>query len=97
MRGLAPLWWTAGVVFVLDQITKWVVVQAMDLKTLGRIDVFEPFLVFRMAWNRGVNFGLFSGGAETTKWILIALALAITTWLIWWMRVTNPPSRTLTC
>ena len=90
MRGLAPLWWTAGVVFVLDQIIKWVVVQAMDLKTVGRIEVFEPFLVFRMAWNRGVNFGLFSGGSDVMRWTLIAVALAITTWLIWWMRRDKP-------
>lgn len=85
MRALAPLWWTAGIVFALDQVIKWVVVQVMDLKTVDRIEVWEPFLVLRMAWNRGVNFGLFSGGSDTMKWILIAVALAITTWLIWWM------------
>ena len=90
MRALAPLWWTAGIVLILDQITKVLVVQVMDLKTVGRIEVIEPFLVFRMAWNRGVNFGLFSGGSDTMKWVLIAVALAITTWLIWWMNRDKP-------
>ena len=90
MRALAPLWWTAAVVFVLDQITKVVVVHLLDLKTVGRIEVIDPFLVFRMAWNRGVNFGLFSGSDGGTKWILIAVALAITGWLIWWMRRDQP-------
>ena len=90
MRALAPLWWTAGLVFLLDQIIKVVVVQWMDLKTVGRIEVIEPFLVLRMAWNRGVNFGLFSGSSDATKWILIAVALAITGWLIWWMQRDKP-------
>ena len=90
MRALAPLWWTAGFVLVLDQITKVIVVQWLDLKTVGRIEVIDPFLVFRMAWNRGVNFGLFSGSSDATKWVLIAIALAITGWLVWWMRRDKP-------
>ena len=90
MRALAPLWWTTGVVLILDQITKVLVVQVMDLKTVGRIEVIEPFLVFRMAWNRGVNFGLFSGGSDVMRWVLIGVALAITAWLIWWMNRDRP-------
>ena len=39
-----------------------------------------------MAWNRGINFGLLSGDQESTKWILIAIAVMISAWVIWWMR-----------
>lgn len=83
MRTLAL---TALIVFALDQIVKFLVVQVMNLKTYGSIDVLPPFLNLRMAWNRGVNFGLFSGDADTTRWILIAIALAITGWVLWWLR-----------
>jgi len=86
MARLAPMWWTAAVVFVIDQITKIVVVQWMDLKTRGTIEVLDPFLVFRMAWNRGINFGLFGGTGDATRWILIAVAIAISGWIIWWMQ-----------
>ncbi len=90
MRALSIMYWTAVVVLILDQISKVLVVQVLDLKTRGVIEVWNPFLVFRMAWNEGVNFGLFSGLGDAMRWILIALALAITAWVIWWMRRENP-------
>lgn len=77
---------TAIVIFVLDQAIKAYVVNILDLKTVLSIDVLPPFLNLRMAWNQGINFGLFSGEADTTRWILIAIALAITAWVIWWLR-----------
>lgn len=77
---------SAGIVLLLDQLSKWLVVQSMDLKAIGEIAVMPPFLVFRMAWNRGVNFGLLSDDGALTRWVLIALALAITAWVLWWMR-----------
>ena len=86
MRGLSVMIRSAVAVFVLDQLTKIVVVQVMDLKSRGVVPVFEPYLVFRMAWNEGVNFGLFSGMGDVMRWVLIALALAITGWIVWWMR-----------
>ncbi|WP_103257213.1 signal peptidase II [Tabrizicola aquatica] len=79
-------WITAAAVFGLDQITKLVVVFWLDLINRVEIDVFPPFLVFRMAWNRGINFGLLSHGSDIARWGLIAVALAISAWVIWWMR-----------
>ena len=43
----------------------------------------------RMAWNTGVNFGILSGGAETMRWVLIALALGISLWV--WRWITRSP------
>src|SRR4028119_1711681 len=51
--------WTAFWVFLIDQASKWFVVHWLDLRTRLEIDVWPPFLNLRMAWNRGVNFGLF--------------------------------------
>jgi signal peptidase II len=80
------LWLTAAAVFVLDQASKYYVVQVLDLKSRLAIDVVPPFLNLRMAWNTGVNFGLLSGGADAMRWVLIALALAISGWVLWWIR-----------
>lgn len=77
---------TGLIVFALDQITKVLVVQVMDLKTVPAMDVFPPYLNFRMAWNEGINFGLFSGGSDVMRWVLVALALAISIWVILWVR-----------
>jgi signal peptidase II len=72
---------TAVVIFALDQASKWFVVQWLDLINRGEIDVLPPLLQFRMAWNTGINFGLFA----TNQWVLIAIALAISGWVLWWI------------
>ena len=82
---MGPMIKTIGAVVALDQISKVLVVQFLDLKSRGVIDVFSPFLTFRMAWNRGVNFGLFASGSDATRWILIALSIAIAAWVAWWV------------
>lgn len=81
--GLMPA--VAGVVLVLDQLSKWLVVQILDLANKGQIEVWPPYLSFRMAWNRGVNFGLLSSESPATRWVLIGVALAISLWVVWWV------------
>ena len=78
--------WTGIAVFVIDQLTKIVVVHLMDLKTVGGIDVIPPLLNFRMAWNRGINFGLLSSDGDLARWILIGIAVLISGWVVWWIR-----------
>ena len=83
MRSLAL---SAALTFALDQATKLGVLFGLNLPERGEIDIFPPYLVFRMAWNRGINFGLLGGEAGLTRWILIAVALAISAWVITWVR-----------
>lgn len=73
--------WTLG----LDQASKIGVVHLLDLKTRGEIEVWPPFLMFRMAWNRGVNFGLGASEAGITRWGLVVLALVIVAWVLRWV------------
>lgn len=87
---MKTLFKTAAYVIAIDQISKYVVVQMMNLASVGEIDVLPPLLNLRMAWNRGVNFGLFASDVEVMRWVLIALALAITAWVIVWMRRERP-------
>jgi signal peptidase II len=68
----------------LDQMSKWLIVHRLDLKSVGAIDVLPPYLRFRMGWNEGVNFGLFSGHPTATRWLLIALAVVICLWVSRW-------------
>lgn len=83
---MQALWITAFVTFVADQATKWYVVQALNLKTVGAIDVWPPFLNFRMAWNEGVNFGMFSDAGDARRWILIGVAVVITAGVLYWVK-----------
>ncbi len=83
MRGLLVV---AGITFVLDQASKLYVLAGLNLDQRLAVDVWPPYLNFRMAWNRGVNFGLFSGDSDVTRWALVTLSLAISAWVVWWMR-----------
>ena len=82
--------WVAALTFILDQITKWVVVHVMSLDVRQAIDVLPPFLNFRMAWNYGINFGLLGSGSQATKWVLISVALGIVLFVLVWLR-RDPP------
>lgn len=80
---------TALIIFVIDQLSKWVVVHAFNLRSVGEIDVFPPYLVFRMAWNTGINFGLFSEHAAMLRWGWVALAVVMSLWVLTWVRREN--------
>ncbi len=82
---MRTLWITALLAFGLDQLSKWLVVHVMGLSRVGVIDVFPPFLTFRMGWNRGINFGLFGDG-DASRWVLIALAITICAVVLYWTR-----------
>lgn len=68
-------------IVAVDQFTKWLVVEYMNLKEVKSID-FIPFLNFRMAWNTGVNFGLLSAEDATGRLLLIAFTSAISLALV---------------
>lgn len=80
-------------ILVSDQLTKWWVLEVMGLRERMAIPVVPPYLQFRMAWNTGINFGLFGGGPGATRWVLIALSIVISGVLVWW--VLRRGSRTL--
>lgn len=80
---------------LLDQISKYVVIHAMNLAQIRAIDVLPPLLNFRYGENRGINFGLFGDG--TSAWVLIALALVICAAVLWWLRGGGQPRIVYAC
>jgi signal peptidase II len=78
----------ALVVVAVDQATKLFVVEVLDLRTRLVIPVADPWLNLTMAWNEGINFGLFDFGAAG-RWALVALAVAIVAGLLVWVRRTR--------
>lgn len=79
------MFWTGFWVFLADQASKYLVVHWMGLihQDDGRIPVLPGFVEFRMAWNRGINFGLFA--EFDMRWALIGLAFVISAGVIWWL------------
>ena len=85
------LLWTTALTFALDQITKIIVVFWMELISKGQIDIFPGFIHFHMAWNTGINFGLFADQGELMRWLLIAVALVVCGFVGYWMRREQKP------
>ena len=78
--------WTGFWIFLLDQVSKYIVLYQIKLPSLPgqTYEVWPPLLTLRMAWNRGVNFGLFAN--FDMRWALIVVALVISGFVIWWIR-----------
>jgi len=82
-----------GIVFavlllVLDQLSKWWVLDVVDLPNARNIPLLQlgPVgLDLTMVWNRGVTFGMFSGGGAWNHVILAVVALAVAGLLLRWL------------
>lgn len=73
----------AAAVIVLDQITKAWMLYGLHIREAGRIAVLDPVFNLTFVLNRGVSFGLLTGG-ETGRWLLTAFSIAVAGLLAWW-------------
>ena len=69
----------AGLVVVLDQLSKWVV-----LNTIGPGEVIyvAPFWNWVLAWNPGAAFSFLADQPGWQRWLFTALALAVSAWVM---------------
>lgn len=67
----------------LDQSSKYWILHVINLDERGWYPVAPPWLNFQMAWNKGVNFGLFSG--DDMRWILVAVAVVVSAMVLSWV------------
>jgi len=74
----------ALLVFALDQATKWVVTFPLQLNFRKEIEIL-PFFDLRWVENYGVSMGLLSASSETTRWLLVAMTLAIALFVAVWL------------
>jgi signal peptidase II len=82
-RAFLPGLTFAAVIVVLDQLSKWYVIEVV-MNPPRTIEV-TPFFNLVMGWNRGVSFGLFNTGSAMAVWLLPALAAAIVVVLTVWL------------
>ncbi len=80
----------AALILILDQATKWWILEIVRLPEIGRIEV-TSFMNLTMVWNRGVTFGLLAGEAWWHAWALAAIALGVAAALVVWL--TRAPDR----
>ncbi len=66
----------AGVVFLLDQFSKYWLIEIYGIAARAPVHLCEYFALV-MAWNKGVSFSMFSSHAGFMPYVLIALAVGI--------------------
>ena len=92
MKGLSKLgvfaYLLAAVVIVLDQASKFWILNVFDLPAKVSVPVAGPFhLTF--VWNRGVSFGLLRADVDLTRWALAAFSIIVAIFLAVWVRNAN--------
>ena len=86
----------SAIVFVVDQITKWIVLEQYHFSPEGCLEMrssppcrfieLTPFFDLQMVWNRGVSFGLLRADEDLARWGLVALSFVISGVFVWWLR-----------
>ncbi len=74
----------AAVVIVLDQLSKFWILQVYDLPAKGSVPV-TGFFNLTMVWNRGVSFGLFRAEADLARWGLAVFSVAVAAAFAFWV------------
>jgi signal peptidase II len=74
------------VFLLLDQLSKWFVVFYLDLQQKLFLNLNNQFINFYMAWNKGINFGLFEGDSVFQAYGLTAISIVISIVFLVWLR-----------
>lgn len=80
----------AAAVMLLDQLSKWYILDVLRLPERPPIEV-TPFFNLVMVWNHGISFGLLAGGGTFRVVLLLAVAAVIVIVLLHWLRQTEDP------
>lgn len=75
----------AALVFILDQLTKWAVINPLQLQQVRQIYVLP---IFNLTWteNYGISLGLLDAGdSDLGRWLLVAMTGAIALGVAWWI------------
>jgi signal peptidase II len=76
----------AGVVFLLDQLSKYIVLDVLQMPSRQIVEML-PFFNLVMVWNTGVSFGMLAGkGGQAALWLIIGTSLIVLMLLEWLRR-----------
>jgi signal peptidase II len=74
----------AALIFLADQLSKWLVTGPLQLQLVRQITIL-PF--FNLTWteNRGISLGLLTADGETGRWLLVGMTAIIAAGIAWWI------------
>jgi signal peptidase II len=78
-----PWLWLSGVIVVLDQLTKWLIVASFEL--YERVQLLPVFGITRMH-NTGAAFSFLATASGWQRWFFITVAVVVTTLVCVWLK-----------
>ena len=74
----------AAIVFLFDQLTKYIVTVPLQLERRGSMKLLE---IFDLRWveNYGVSMGFLTASSDTGRWLLVLLTAAISVGVVVWI------------
>ena len=76
MRKSAVGFGIAIAVFMLEQITKWIVLGPLNLRNVLQIEIL-PIFNLTYTENHGISLGLFQASSDAMRWVLVGVTAAI--------------------
>jgi len=86
MSNRASAYLFAAIIFVADQISKWLVTGPLGLVVEGQQLKLIPIFDLTRVHNYGISLGLAQAQNDTHRWILVAVTAAIAVGVAWWIR-----------
>ena len=75
--------WLAGIIIVLDQLSKWIVLASLQP---GETRYVAPFFNWVLTFNAGAAFSFLSDAGGWQRWFFTALALGVSLWIVSMLR-----------
>jgi signal peptidase II len=76
----------AALIFVADQVSKWLAAGTLGLQLEGQQVKLLPIFDLTRVHNYGISLGLAQAQNDTQRWILVVLTAAIAIGVAWWIR-----------
>ena len=74
----------AAAVFILEQISKWIILGPLDLRNTFQIRIL-PIFNLTYTENHGISLGLFQASSDAMRWVLVAVTAAIAAGVAVWI------------
>lgn len=75
---------TAAIVLIADQLSKYWIIQLIQLPQRGQIELMQ-ILNFTWVENRGVSLGMLTASSDVQRWLLVGLTAAIAIGVVYWI------------
>lgn len=77
-------WVTALAFFIVDQLTKWIVIGPLRLQERFQIELLP---IFNLTWteNRGISLGMAQADSDLGRWLLVGGTAIIAGIVGWWI------------